>query len=260
MPLAVFDVETTGVDTQHDAIFSFGCVRMEPSGEVTKYSVLIKPWKPIPPEVEELTGTKNEDLEKCLPFADNAEFIHNALKGAVLVGFNASKFDQSIIWEELFRCGITWEVETQPIIDVFNLYRRFHPRDLNACAIEYTGKSHVNAHGALPDAEVTFDIFQNMLLRHDEIGALSMEDVAKYSMEDTRSGLTRIDLKGTIMRRPDGVAVYGTFKNKGVPISEDQGYARWILNQDFPEQTKLMIEKELEAIRKNPPKKDGDLF
>ena len=41
----------------------------------------------------------------------------------------------------------------------------------------------------------------------------------------------------------DGVAVFNTKRNKGVPVVNDPGYARWMLNADFPQSTKRAIEK-----------------
>jgi len=56
LPLAVIDVETTGLDPEEDRIIEIGIVHFE-SGEVTDvYGQLIDPDMPLPEEVTELTG------------------------------------------------------------------------------------------------------------------------------------------------------------------------------------------------------------
>jgi hypothetical protein len=76
---------------------------------------------------------------------------------------------------------------------------------------------------------------------------MTLEQIAHYSMCDERDGSIRMDLAGTIVKRKDGVPVFGTKRNRGVPVTEDPGYAGWILRSDFPQQTKDVIESILHA-------------
>ena len=51
LPMAVVDVETTGLDASTDRIIEIGIVRFERGEEVEVYGELIDPGCPIPPEV-----------------------------------------------------------------------------------------------------------------------------------------------------------------------------------------------------------------
>ena len=247
--IVCLDVEATGPEPENDAITSFGAVMIEPKGAVSKFDVLVKPWKPIPLEVEALTKITNAAVSDKPPFSDFASDIHAMLKDAVLVGYNLNRFDIPIIWEELYRCGITWDVSQLVTIDVFKIYQKFFPRDLSACVREYLNREHTDAHtSGAADAAVTWEIFGMMLLRHDEISGMQIPDLHKFTFVDDRDGSRPLDLAGIIRLNKDGVPVYGTKRNKGVPLSSDIGYAEWMVNKGtFPAQTKMVIERIIQA-------------
>lgn len=68
----VFDLETTGRSRQRDEIIELAAVILDSLGveiEDTSFSEFVKPTKPIPPFITELTSITNDDVSTAEPFA-----------------------------------------------------------------------------------------------------------------------------------------------------------------------------------------------
>ncbi|MBN1984063.1 MAG: 3'-5' exoribonuclease, partial [Chitinivibrionales bacterium] len=98
------DVETTGLDTKHDRIIEIGAVRFKAGKPVQEFSTLIKPPKPIPPQVQELTGITNEAVQSARPFCDVADELIAFIAQSPLCGHQIH-FDISFVNNELKRIG-----------------------------------------------------------------------------------------------------------------------------------------------------------
>lgn len=240
-PITFFDLEATGLDTQKDRIVEFAAQYVRGTS-VTSQRTLINPGIPIPPEVTEIHGISDEDVKDAPKFADVAKEIHERMKDCIIAGFNCINFDIPMLWEEFRRCGITWDVEQDAIIDVGNIFKLKNPRDLSAAVSHYCHREHKDAHTALADVEATRDVFMSQLDRHDDLFDMDERGLAEFCKMDRR-----VDLAGIIALNKDGIPVFNTKRNKGVPVVNDVGYADWILRSDFSENTKLTIEKILNS-------------
>ena len=60
MEFIAFDLETTGIQPKTDAIVEIGAVRFEGSEPVGRFSTLINPGRPIPPEASAVNGITDE--------------------------------------------------------------------------------------------------------------------------------------------------------------------------------------------------------
>ena len=69
-PLVVFDLETTGLDLVKDHIIQISYIKVFPSGEEKRQNLLVNPGKPIPKEVEQLTGITNQLVANQPTFKD----------------------------------------------------------------------------------------------------------------------------------------------------------------------------------------------
>ena len=73
-PLTVFlDLETTGLSPRDDGITEIGAVILEEGRPVREWSTLVRPAKPIPPEIARMTGITNEMVRDAPTFADVRE-------------------------------------------------------------------------------------------------------------------------------------------------------------------------------------------
>ncbi len=155
LPLAVIDVETTGLDSSTDRVIEIGIIRFERGEVVESYGKLIDPGRDVPAEVVELTGIKPEDLEGQPTFAELADEIHQRLQGVGIVAYNLS-FDKGFVTAELERCGLAWPDDAptlDPLIFARQFYKNLRRKNLGTIA-DTLGIPLEEAHRATHDAEV----------------------------------------------------------------------------------------------------------
>ena len=245
-PLASIDVETTGTNTATDAIVSLA-IHVGYGDEYSR-EWKFKPWKPIPPEVEQLIGISNAQVANLPPFKADAFEIHNALSKCDICGFNVRAFDVAIIWEEFYRCGIEWDLSDTLIIDAGTIFKLREERTLTAALKFYCGiETYEGAHGALSDARSTADVLEAQLKRYPDLGKMDRAALAKASEYD---GPKRLTFDGKIIEGPDGAPIFnfGKYRDKQVKVTDDLRYAEWMLSADFPAQTKLVLRKIIEEL------------
>lgn len=91
-PLAVVDLETTGLPDHADAeLLEFGAVCFEPDRhEVTTAQTLVRPSGPLPLLIRRLTGISDDDVRDAPAVADVRAEITELLLGRVLIAHNAN--------------------------------------------------------------------------------------------------------------------------------------------------------------------------
>jgi DNA polymerase III subunit alpha, Gram-positive type len=154
----VFDIETTGFGPVKDKIIEIGAVKVVNGAIVDQFSTFINPEIPIPYEIEQLTGIKDEmvmdypTIDVILP--DFLKFC----EGCALVAHNAS-FDVSFITKKSEELGIENDFT---VIDTVGLARILLP-DLSRYKLNVVAKalniSLENHHRAVDDAGATAEIF-----------------------------------------------------------------------------------------------------
>ena len=248
-PLAVLDLETTDAEPTTCAIFQFGVTVMMPDGSRKCWSQTFKPWTPITPEAEEVTGTTNAMVENCPPFSEFAVKILNGLQGKDLAGFNLKNFDLVCLDEELRRCGLRLDLSSVTVIDAFHLFQRKDPRDLTAGVKKFCGREHKDAHGALADSQATADVIEGLLAVYPDLAEMSLADLDKFSMRDPEKQAA--DIAGKFYRDNDGDLRYTMAKVRDVKVREDPGFGYWMLKQKtppFPGSTIEVLKAELNRL------------
>ncbi len=188
----VFDIETTGFNSQNDRIIEIGAVKVI-EGKITEtFSEFVNPQMPIPYRITQLTtitdnmvkdaGTIEEILPKFLDFC----------KGSVLVAHNAG-FDTGFIQENCKRLNLPYDYT---VVDTLGLAR---------CLMGHLGKytldnicKHLNIilethHRAVDDATATGKIFVKFIdmLKEKEIYDLNqVNEFAGQSIDLIKKGRT----------------------------------------------------------------------
>jgi len=243
-PLTFWDLESTGLDTAKDRIVSFAAMRVG-DGESKTISMLFNPGVEMSEEVIAVHGIRNEDVKDKPLFEHRSETIHAFLSGSDYCGFNLIGFDVPLLWEEFYRAGIEWDITKANIIDAGNIFKKQEPRTLSAAVKFYCGRDHEEAHDALGDCKATFDVLEGQLKRYGELQTKSVAELAQFSKFDNR-----VDLAGKLVFDKDGNPVYNIGKSKGVKVKDDPSFGHWMLGKDFSAQTKMVLQKILEAIKK----------
>jgi len=231
------DIESTGVDPVKDSIVQIAYA----IDDAAPVSTLINPGTPIPAEATEVHGITDEMVKDAPTFRQISKSLYERLIAAeILSGFNVKSFDLPLLSEEFARVGITWPVERPKIIDVYRLYTHWYPRKLANAVATYCGREQTDAHDAGGDVIDSRDVLAVMRQRPDFEAVLA---------ETHDKG--QIDLAGKIVRDADGDAVYTFGQHKGRKLREEPGFAKWMLQRDFPADTKRAVEAELLRIARS---------
>ena len=243
--LLYFDCESTGVDPITDRVTEVSVVRAD--GTVVFYS-LVHPGRPIPPEVQALTGITDEMVTAAPPFADIAHQLADVLRDKPLAGFGCTEFDVPLLAEEFERAGASYQFG--PVLDVGHLYKVLRPRTLAAAYAEFgptlAPGVHRATHRATADALAVADVLGGML-RHTRVPPRATFDAIRDLSRGDRP--ERADPAGRLLM-VNGVVCFGTHRNKGVPVADDLGYAEWMLKQGFPLSTQRVLREELDRIER----------
>jgi DNA polymerase-3 subunit epsilon len=247
-PLAIFDLETTGVNVSSDRILEIAIIKMLPGGGEEKLDMRLNPEMPIPEESSMIHGIYDKDVENQPTFADVARDVIKFLDKCDLGGFNMLKFDVPVLLAEIERSGLEFSLQGRKFVDAQKIFFMMEKRTLSAAYEFYCGKSLVDAHSAYADTKATMEVILSQMSKYDgktvtdslgnTIGAI------EHSVESmhTISAHKMVDLAGRMIMNNDGVEVFnfGKFKNRPVEevLKKEAGIYDWIMKGDFPLDTK----------------------
>lgn len=240
-PLVIFDLETTGINTSHDRIVELYMIKIEPDGSRSDLFHRFNPGIPIPPEIIAIHGISNEDVANEPAFRDKAHDINQFLQNCDFAGFNSNKFDFPMLVEEFYRAGIEFEVSKRKFIDAQKIFHLMEPRNLSAAFKFYCNKVLDNAHSAKADTEATWEIIQSQLEKYQSLEP-NIEFLHKFSGQNNLA-----DLAGRLVYNDKQEIVFNFGKHKGKRVQDvfksDYGYYDWMMQGDFPMQTKKVLTK-----------------
>jgi ATP-dependent DNA helicase DinG len=165
-PIVAFDLETTGLDPQHDKIIEIGAVRFEGSRVLETYQTLINPQRAISPEITQLTSITNEMVRNAPLIEEIREEFADFLGTNPLLGHNI-QFDLSFLRSNQF-------ILTNEEIDSFDLAGVLMPTasryNLGSLVeILQVRSDELQSHRALDDAKMTHQVFIHFLKMADEL-------------------------------------------------------------------------------------------
>lgn len=253
--IAVFDLETTGLDVSNDRIVEIAVLKVTPDGTESYFSKRVNPEMPISEESAEIHGITNEIVKDAPTFKELAPEIANFIGDADLVGFNSNKFDIPLLAEEFLRVNFEFDIAARKFIDVQNIFHKMEQRTLVAAYKFYCDKDLTNAHSAEADVKATYEVLLGQLKRYGESLENTPDFLAEYSKNNKHE---IIDFAGRLALNEEGKSIYNFGKHKGKTVEEiaekEPGYYGWMLNSNFPRYTKEVLKKEMEKIKANRQK------
>jgi DNA polymerase III subunit epsilon len=129
-PLAVLDLETTGVDVRNDRIVEVAVLKFLPDADPVRYRRLVNPGIPIPDAAAAIHGITDEVVAEKRRFEAIAPRLARLLADADLAGFNVRRFDLPMLAAEFRRVGVDFPIAGRAVLDVQQIYHKFEPRDL----------------------------------------------------------------------------------------------------------------------------------
>lgn len=185
--VAVFDLETTGVDVEHDRIVTAYVGMLDANGEVIHAEDwLADPGVPIPDGASAIHGITTEQARaEGRPAAEVVAEIVQALRtilsgGIPVVAYNAS-FDLTMLMHEAERHGVEPIADPHPVIDplvidkTIDRYRR-GKRTLDLVAAHYAVRLDA-AHEASADAIAAGRVALAIAERHGDSLPASLEEL-----------------------------------------------------------------------------------
>lgn len=251
-PLAIFDIESTGISPRVDRIIELAIIRIHPEGRIENRTWLVNPTIPIPLETTAIHGISDEHVADCPTFTDIARDVQDYLENCDLGGFNVDRFDIPMLCEEFQRSGIFFDVDSRRVIDAQKIFHQREPRTLSAALSFYCDEEHTDAHGALPDADATLKVLSGQFARYGDL-PLDIEELDR--LLNPRDPFAA-DRSGKL-RWLDGEIIINFGRKKGKRVrdlaEQDPGYLKWILKSDFPMDTRKIVEDALNGRFPDPP-------
>jgi len=243
-PLAVIDLETTGVQPKTDRIVEISVLKLW-NGDRKHHTRRLNPEMPIPPEATVIHGIADADVANEKTFAQIAVDLERYLEDCDLCGFNLRRYDMRLLYAEFERVGIAWNLEGRAVLDPLEIYHEFEKRDLTAAVKFYLEREHEGAHGAEADVLATEELIDAMLQKYDDLPRTVGELSQRYSNPN------KLDIEGKFIQI-EGVVQFTFGKCRGQPLSavasNDENYLRWLLKADFPDDAKAIIQKALDEV------------
>lgn len=241
-PLVFFDLETTGLNITRDRIIEVSMLKVFPNGKKEVKTRRLNPEMPIPPQSTAIHGITDEDVKDCPTFKQVAKSLAEQLEGCDLAGFNSSRFDVPMLAEEFLRAGVDFDMSKRKFVDVQIIFHKKEQRTLEAAYAFYCNKELDNAHSAESDTIATYEVLKSQLDRYPDL----VNDIDMLSKEYS-SFNNNVDFAGRMIFDKDGTEVFNFGKHRGKPVAEvlknEPSYYAWIMDGDFPLNTKQMLTK-----------------
>jgi DNA polymerase III epsilon subunit family exonuclease len=164
MEYVVFDIETTGLDTDIDRIIELGAIRVLNGEVVGVFDKLINPGIIISDFITNINGISNEMVKDAdYPGVVLSEFNRFVSGVEFLVGHNAYFFDYPFIQSEFKRNLI--KHDKLYVKDTMFIAKKKIPRFRSYSLknlTEHLGIVNQTAHRALSDVYATFELFEKL--------------------------------------------------------------------------------------------------
>ncbi len=237
-PLAVIDLETTGLNLGTDRIVEIAIVKITPDTKKTVKRKLINPEMPIPAASSAMHGITDDMVKDAPTFKQVANELKQFIENCDLAGYNSNRFDIPLLAEEFLRIGMDFDCKERRLVDVQKIFHLMEQRTLGAAYKFYCDKLLDGAHGAEADAMATWEVLEAQVLKYPQLGD-NIESITKFTGEDQIVDFAR---RFTL---ENGVEIFNFGKYKGRAVADvlkaEPQYYDWMMKGDFPMHTKQKL-------------------
>jgi len=237
-PLAIIDLETTGVNFGTDRIVEIAIVKIMPDGKKLVKRKLLNPEMPISASSAEIHGITNEMVKDAPTFRQVANEFKQFLDNCDLAGYNSNRFDIPMLAEEFLRIGMEFDGKGRKLLDVQKIFHMMEQRTLSAAYRFYCNKELEGAHGAEADATATWEVLVAQVVKYPQLGT-DVDSILKCIGEEAVVDFARR------MVLENGVEVFNFGKHKSRSVAEilkaEPQYYDWMMKGDFPLHTKQKL-------------------
>lgn len=235
-PLIFFDLETTGTNITADRIVEISIIKLMPDGTEIAKTRRINPEMHIPEEATAVHHITDADVAECPTFRQIAKSLAQMFEGCDVAGFNSNRFDIPLLDEEFHRADVDFDFSKARFIDVQTIFHKKEPRNLIAAYRFYCNKDLTAAHSADADTRATYEVLLAQLDHYDDL-ADNVDALSEFSSQNKN-----VDFMGRLIYDEQGREVinFGKYKGKLAEdvLRKDAGYYGWLMQGDFPNNTK----------------------
>lgn len=159
----VFDLETTGINSQRDSIIEISAVRVCAHEKVAEYSTLVNPGRKIPASATAVNGITNAMVADAPAIREAMEGFLEFVGDSVLVGHNIHSFDMKFVYDAAFS-ELGREVPND-YVDTLFLARRCLPELSHHRLTDVSDYFHIateGAHRALNDCIMNMQCYEEL--------------------------------------------------------------------------------------------------
>lgn len=241
-PLAILDLETTGLSVQTDRIVEISILKITPDGRHEQLTHRVNPGIPISPGATEKHKLKDVDVLLEPSFDQLAPQIQAFLEDCDLCGYNFQDFDLRLLCNEFKRVSLPFSLEGRVVLDVMKIFHEREKRDLAAAVRFYCDREHAGPHSASFDVRETAEVFDAMLGRYVDLPA-TINGLSQHFKDPNA-----VDSAGKFVR-VEGEIRFAFSDYRGQPLDavarREPGFLRWILKKDFPYDVKNIVKDAL---------------
>jgi len=216
-PLAVIDLETTGMTATSDRITEIGILTVINNKVIAEWSTLVNPECSIPQEIQSLTGITNAMVRNAPTFRELAQEVQQRLFNHVFVAHNA-RFDYGFIKNEFRRLDMPF---TQDVLCTVRLARKLYPGYPSYSLDALRERHHLTTHGrhrALGDARAAWQFIETAIREHAvESVSVAVKSVLKMPSLPPQLPSNALD------DLPEGPGVYTFYGINDMPIYIGKG-------------------------------------
>lgn len=239
-PIAIIDLETTGINVGTDKIIEIAIFKFLPgSDQPLKKRKLINPGRPIPEAASAVHGITDDMVKDAPTFEKVADELRQFLDNCDLAGYNSNRFDIPMLMEEFMRIRLDFfKTDGRKLLDVQKIFHMMEQRTLSAAYKFYCDKNLDNAHSAEADVDATWEVLLAQIERYPQMGD-TVDSILKFIGDEEIVDFAR----RFVME--NGVEVFNFGKHKGKPVADvlrdEPSYYDWMMKGDFPLHTKSKL-------------------
>jgi DNA polymerase III epsilon subunit family exonuclease len=185
----IVDIETTGLNPATDEIIEIGAIKVENKEIKDIFNKLVKPERPVPPNITDLTGITQDILIGELPIKPVISKFVYFIGNSIVVAHNAD-FDASFLKNNIKK-WLNKEIDNF-IVCTLMIARDILPNLDNhklPTVARYFNLEISNRHRAIGDSELTYQIWMRFLEKLKEKKIMTKKDLENYVTGLNKPGL-----------------------------------------------------------------------
>ena len=241
-PLAVLDIQSTGLKPDVARIVRLSVLRIDPDGSENVKSVIVNPGISIPPDATQVHGISDSTVVDKPVFRAYARGLADHLEGCDLAGFGIERFGLPLLQAEFKRNGVDFILTGRAVVDAMTVFHRLEPRNFSSAYSRFVGGIYSDSDDGAKRARDVFEILKGELRASSDV-PLKPNEIVKWAkgLDDSV-----IDSEGKFIWSEDGDAQVNFGKHRGERLADvvigDPDYLNWLSgSEDFSEEVRNIV-------------------